>query len=219
VEILAAIAIIAILIGLLYVGAKYIGASSRGRKTQVLLKNLEGMLVEFQSRGGRMEILTDPYNGGGSNPTTGNRETMPHGSVEGELAYSNAQLTPALKRTQNVMAQLLTVPTNKSILNKLPPEVFMKDPSTNQAMYPPVLLDAWNSPILFAPGRGTLPPADVQWGVAGMYVTGDPNSPSKDNPSTWNAFFKPADGKGMFVSAGEDTDFSKGDDNLYSFEK
>jgi hypothetical protein len=135
-----------------------------------------------------MEILTDPYNGGGSNPTTGNRETMPHGSVEGELAYSNAQLTPALKRTQNVMAQLLTVPTNKSILNKLPPEVFMKDPSTNQAMYPPVLLDAWNSPILFAPGRGTLPPADVQWGVAGMYVTGDPNSPSKDNPSTWNAF-------------------------------
>lgn len=205
VEILATIAIIAILAGLLYLGAKHVGQSARSRSTQVTLKNLEGMLADFESSGGRMEILTDQYSG------LGNRETMPVGPVVDDFANSNASLNGAngpLKRTQNVMFQLMTLPANKAIINKLSTDVFLKDPITKLPMSPPVLLDAWNSPILFAPGRTSTTPGNNQWGVAGMV-----------NSVKAPQFFQPPDGKGVFVSAGPDTDFSKGDDNLYSFEK
>ncbi len=202
VEILAAVAIIAILAGLLYLGASQMGRAARERKTQVLLKSLEGMLADFESSGGRMEILTDQYNG------QGNREAMPAGPVADDFAYSNGALQPAIKRTQNVMFQLMTLPANRAIITKLPPEVFLKDPATKLPMSPPVLLDSWNSPILFAPGRTSTTPGNNQWGVIGM--TNSVKAPQ---------FFQPPNGKGVFVSAGPDTDFSKGDDNLYSFEK
>jgi prepilin-type N-terminal cleavage/methylation domain-containing protein len=203
VEILATLAIIAILVGLLYLGAKHIGQSARDRSTQVTLKTLEGLLADYEASGGRMEILTDQYNG------QGNLEVMPAGGVSDDLAYSNAALQPAIKRTQNVMFQLMTLPGNKSIITKLAPEAFLKDPATKLPMSPPILLDAWNSPILFAPGRTSTSPGNNQWGVSRM-VNSTAQAPQ---------FFQPPNGKGVFVSAGPDGDFSKGDDNLYSFEK
>jgi type II secretory pathway pseudopilin PulG len=220
VEILAAVAIIAILVGLLYKGAKYVGASSRARSTQVTLKTLENLLTEFETRGGRMEILNDQYSG------QGGQEIMPQGPVVDDFAFSNPQMNDPLKRTQQVMLQLMTVPENKSIIEKLPQELFLKDPATNLPAPGPILLDAWHSPILFAPGRASTGPGMNTWGAAGMFITNDPNSndPSKpdkgkSDPSIRKAFFKQPNGKGMFVSAGEDTDFSLGDDNLYTFEK
>lgn len=201
VEILVTLAIITVLAGLLYLGAKHVGQAARARKTEVLLKNLQGMLADFETSG-RMEILTDQYNG------QGNVEIMPAGAAMDDFAFSNGALQPALKRTQFVMLQLMSVPANKAIFNKLPDEVFLKDPSTHQAMSPPILLDAWNSPILFAPGRTTLAPGNAQWGVTGITVA-----------NVAGSNFRPADGKGVFVSAGPDADFSKGDDNLYSSEK
>lgn len=216
VEIMTAVAIIAILAGMLFLGAKHISASARAKKTLVLLKNLENMLTEFESRGGRMDNLTGQYN----KPPFNGQEIMPKGVVADDSAYSNTDLNAAngaLKHTQNVMLALTSVPENKAILDKLPPETFMKQQGSNQLVPGPILLDAWNSPILFAPGR--VSPDVANWGATGMYVTNDPKSPNKSDLSKWKASFQPADGKGLFISAGLDSDFSQGDDNLYSYEK
>jgi len=205
VEILAAVAIIAILVGLLFLGAKRVGASARNRKTQVTLKTLQGLLADFEAGGGRMDMITNLYSG------NANQEIMPQGVVADDFAASNPSLTAAngpLEHTRFVMLSLSSVPANKAILEKLPPEMFMKDPTTKLAMAGPILLDAWNSPILFAPGRPPNAAANAKWGASGMTIANQANS-----------VFQPPDGKGMFISAGEDTDFSKGDDNLYSYER
>jgi prepilin-type N-terminal cleavage/methylation domain-containing protein len=214
VEVLTTIGIIAVLAGLLFLGAKHIGASMREKRTRVVLKTLQSMLTEFESRGGHMEVINNQYAVTLNDPTTDQIETMPQGVVADDFAYDSAHtvmnpvIAPQLQRTQKVMLALSSVPENKSILDKLPSESFLKDPVTGQPFPGPILLDAWNAPILFAPGRA---PKGVKWGATGMTVTGDAKSP--------NAFFQPPDGKGMFISAGVDSDFSKGDDNLYSYEK
>ncbi len=70
----------------------------------------------------------------------------------------------------------------------------------------PVLLDGWGNPIIFVPG-GIL---GYQPGSAsGMLTAGGIQGTQVKSP----------DGRPFWASAGPDGDFSKGDDNLYSFEK
>jgi len=106
------------------------------------------------------------------------------------------------------MLALSSVPANKSILEKLPPEMFLKDPTTNLTMTGPILL-------MRGTARFCLLRADLRMQLSmrsgarrGMTIANQTNS-----------VFQPPDGKGMFISAGEDADFSKGDDNLYSHER
>jgi prepilin-type N-terminal cleavage/methylation domain-containing protein len=220
VEILTTVAIIAILVGLLFLGAKHVGASARAKRTEVTLKSLQGMLTEFESRGGRMDFINKLY------PNAPDlQETMPNQPpntvFQGDAAYDPSQMTinpalaPQLARTQAVMRALVSVPENKAILDKLMtnPDNYLKNPPLSaqpkQPLDGPILLDGWGSPILFAPGRmNTL---SKKWGATGLTIKGDPATP--------NASVQPPDGKGMFISAGPDSDFSKGDDNLYTYEK
>jgi len=62
----------------------------------------------------------------------------------------------------------------------------------------PVMLDAWGNPIIFVMG-----------GVLGAVNAGGQTAINVNSPD-----YHP-----FFASAGPDGDFSKGDDNLYSFEK
>jgi prepilin-type N-terminal cleavage/methylation domain-containing protein len=76
----------------------------------------------------------------------------------------------------------------------------------------PLLADAWGNPIIYVPYRlgtgnalnadGTIPAAQGILKVGGITFT-------QQSP----------DGRPFFASAGPDGDFSKGDDNIYSFEK
>lgn len=90
----------------------------------------------------------------------------------------------------------------------------------------PLLLDAWNNPILFVPasglrvrklnGEGKLDP--TKQGQTFVVVSPEglvtpPNLTSNTKGRLVRA------GKPFFVSAGPDGDFSTGDDNLYSFEE
>lgn len=218
VEILTVVAIIAILVGMLFLGARYVGASARSRKTLVMLKNLQSMLTEFESRGGKAGLLTRAYLNPPLAPASPNgQEVMPQGVFTGDNVYNSGKtdFNPAIKqqilRTQAVMVALASVPENKAILDKLTAQSdgYLLIPGKNQAFPGPILLDAWGSPILFAPGK--VDKLSPTWGATGLKITGDSSSP--------NASVQPPDGKGMFISAGPDGDFSQGDDNLYTYEK
>src|SRR6266516_2676394 len=54
VEVLTAVAIIAVLVALVFLAFKYVGASAKGNRTTVSLQNLKNMLTEFEHSGGRM---------------------------------------------------------------------------------------------------------------------------------------------------------------------
>ncbi|MGH7213995.1 MAG: hypothetical protein ACREIT_04460, partial [Tepidisphaeraceae bacterium] len=110
----------------------------------------------------------------------------------------------------------------------------------------PVILDAWSNPILFVPGGGLAdvltteaPAYDPGTPYAkSQVVRHTPSAPAGakeqsfralrsttgDEPGVagseddWAPAARSPDKRPFFASAGEDGDFSKGDDNLYSFE-
>jgi hypothetical protein len=86
----------------------------------------------------------------------------------------------------------------------------------------PILLDAWNNPIIFVPatglrvrrlnGKATIDPNEntqtfIDISPEGKVDYTDPAHPRVITP-----------GRPFFASAGEDGDFAKADDNIYSFQ-
>jgi type II secretory pathway pseudopilin PulG len=86
----------------------------------------------------------------------------------------------------------------------------------------PILLDGWNNPIIFVPSSGLR--VKLLAGERG-YNPADPNqdyiivSPEGHVTNQGTAgVYVDRPGRPFFASAGPDGDFTKGDDNLYSFE-
>jgi prepilin-type N-terminal cleavage/methylation domain-containing protein len=224
VEVLTAIAVIAILASLLLLGINHVSARAKIDRTRTVLQNLRGMMTEFEVKGGRMRMVDAPYLN--NNPwQTIDRETAPPGKMDEGKILNGAKLDevvtlPMFARTRTVTQALLSMPANQTVLNNLPADVRMKDPPAAGTVTAPVLLDGWHNPILYAPRRAKpvpnpssppsgAPPADstLKWGLQGLFV--------KSNPGQEH-YYEPADGKGVFVSAGPDGDFSTADDNIYS---
>jgi len=99
------------------------------------------------------------------------------------------------------MARLLAVPSNKKVLDSLPPDQVWR--TGNDV----ILLDGFRNPIIYVPRRGL---TRVNLGAIGE---------NKYPQATQNQTIAPAGGQPFFASAGEDGDFSKGDDNHYSYEQ
>lgn len=190
---------------LIVVGNPCAPSTSPEKKTQVLLRNLQGMLNDYELHEQTTAIA-------GIYADLRNVEIMPHGRVTADETNPNRQLDSAMKRTGAVMLDICSLSGNKSILSKLPPEVFMKEPGTNKFRAGPIFLDGWGRPILFAPGRTSTASGADRWGASGLRFT---NGEANRGISS----FQPPNGRGLFISAGPDGDFSTGDDNLYSFEK
>lgn len=84
----------------------------------------------------------------------------------------------------------------------------------------PVLLDGWGNPIIFVPG-GTLglPKGGNSLNADGTMPVGKGGMASGTGMGAlWTQASSP-NGRPFFASAGPDGDFSKADDNLYSYEK
>jgi prepilin-type N-terminal cleavage/methylation domain-containing protein len=89
----------------------------------------------------------------------------------------------------------------------------------------PILLDGWNNPIIFVPGTGlrvrrlngqkTLSPTDLSQ----TWIDISPEGKVKNLGSKTQLPVVTQPGRPFFASAGEDGDFSTGDDNIYSFEQ
>jgi prepilin-type N-terminal cleavage/methylation domain-containing protein len=104
-----------------------------------------------------------------------------------------------------------TIPTS-SAANEPPNTDYWLPEPTDLTI--PVPLDAWGNPILFVPwGLGSAKPIG-QLGT--MVAGGNSITMTSAGPyySTDHSSHRP-----FFASAGPDGDFSKGDDNIYSFEK
>jgi hypothetical protein len=101
---IAAIAVIAMLIGLIFTGSCPCGHSSREKKTRVVLKTLQGMLEEFEVRGGRTSLLNDQY------ASLGNQEMMPKGAVADDGTQPSSQLSAALQPAPTMISrQAMTI--------------------------------------------------------------------------------------------------------------
>lgn len=216
IELIIVISIIAILIGLLVVGLQYVGASSREKSTRVTLANLQSMLTELEITAGLGRLPAF-------------RSISAPGFVFED--QPDRDTSDAVIYTRDAMAILLAVPANQSAMGQLPPEQLFTIGST------PVLLDAWDNPIVFVspPNTDFSPSSTIDWddryGLTGVNIEGiapgvrivNPGGPDhpeyskypQDNPEGRQRLqhFRP-----FWVSAGPDGNFQTHDDNIYSFE-
>jgi prepilin-type N-terminal cleavage/methylation domain-containing protein len=200
IEILVVIGIIAALIAMLFLGFKYVGKSSRDNMSHTMLQNMRSMLTEYTTSGGTIDKLEDIYSPNYS-------VTAPTGSMEeGQTLRDNSI---AVNQTRTVMARLLAVPSNKKVLDSLPPDQVWR---TGNGV---VLLDGFHNPILYVPRRGL---TGVNLGKTGEQSFSNTNQ-TVVSPGARNLGSNVREGQPFFASAGEDGDFSKGDDNHYSYEQ
>jgi len=161
------------------------------------------MLTEYTTSGGNLDKLEDIY--------------APSDSVASPTAVAEGasdRNSTAVNQTRTIMARLLAIPSNKKVLDSLPADHVWR--TGNDV----VLLDGFGNPIIYVPRRGL---TGVNLGKTGEneYPQATKNrtiaSPGAKKLSTDDPPIML--GQPFFASAGEDGDFSKGDDNHYSFEQ
>ena len=125
---------------------------------------------------------------------------------------------PASARTQGVLATLLRLPTNQKAFDALPTESktgpvepagsllnLLTPTATTSPLAPPLLVDAFNHPILYVPPTG----------LTGMTYA-DGSTVTAGAPVGQARALVAADGASFWASAGPDGSFAAGDDNVYS---
>jgi type II secretory pathway pseudopilin PulG len=162
------------------------------------------------------------------------------GSLGGNLSeerYFNVRFASvAIVRTQMVVQRLLAVSANRSVWQQLPSGSFMGwnsrlappaglpgkalqfrqtrvGPGAKFAWSPPLLVDAWDNPIIYVPPAGMSGVTFAERPAVKRVVT---SVRVRDDYKAGDRFEPGA--VGFWASAGPDADFTKGDDNLYSFE-
>ena len=133
----------------------------------------------------------------------------------------------AVMRTWNVMYVLMRIPANRTVVQSIPSKRLL-EATPGQTPFPisqgAVLLDGWGNPIIFVPRGGIHvysknptnpggPPNVYLVRSTGTFLL-TPNGAttiSKDPPM--NGQERP-----FWASAGQDGDFTQGDDNVYSFQ-
>jgi hypothetical protein len=146
-------------------------------------------------------------------------------NVSGDKRYS----LDAVGNTQIVMQFLLRLPENNQSMTKLPSKQVhgtadaakgsppkLTPTSDERLIDPPIILDAWNNPVIFVGADGLAgvrfeSKADNQdYRVTSTgVVLGTGLADTATRSKSWRPFF---------ASAGPDGDFRTGDDNVYSFQ-
>ncbi|MGH7215408.1 MAG: type II secretion system protein, partial [Tepidisphaeraceae bacterium] len=143
IEILAVIAILAILGSLLYVALRQVGRSTKVNATRTMMENLRGMLAELDAT----TKLTGFPDGTLNAP----------GDVTDEQSVNDRTGDQCLF-TRVIIAKLTALPNNKTALGKLPPERLMTW-AIVPATPPP-----WGNGTTYTPGmRVRTTPPDRDW--------------------------------------------------------
>ena len=167
---------------------------------------------------------------------------VPAGPVTSEFSANGGirYKSDAVVNTQLIMQQLLSVPRNKEALSQIPAEQRMETLpggfahganegitfGTDRKPTTPIVLDAWQNPIIFVPGSG-LCGNDNTTADDAMWIGGERTNPVpadlkfvKVQQSGTNTVppIQAPDRRPFWASAGPDGDFRTADDNLYSFE-
>ena len=234
-EILIVIGIIILLVSIGVVAFNALDQSPKLTKT--MLGNLQAMLGEFQAMTDLRDQPQQVWRTGGQVPTSGNNAAslwreeaaiLPSpadengnvgGGTRGRFGWS------AVGNTQLVYRFLARVPNNKKVMTGLPSKHVMgmadaddkgnklqPGPASNRAIDPPLVLDAWNNPIIFVGSDGLV-------GVNLEARAGQQLRVTSTGILDASALPLPANRRPFFASAGPDGDFRTGDDNLYSFDQ
>lgn len=134
----------------------------------------------------------------------------------------------AVQRTLDVMYLLMRIPANQTVAQSVQSKRIMEPiPSSSTNTPPPnpitqgaVLLDGWGNPIIFVPREGLHvnikdnsqnPPVVMPYVVRSTGTFPTNSTGTNDPPMTGNE-------RPFWASAGQDGDFTQGEDNIYSFQ-
>jgi prepilin-type N-terminal cleavage/methylation domain-containing protein len=132
---------------------------------------------------------------------------------------NSARYSAAVTKTLDVMYVLMRIPANQTVVQSVQAKRIMEPipPGTtpNPVTQGVVLLDGWANPIIFVPRAGLhVNIKDPVTGSPVLYVirsTGSFAATSGDPAMTGNE-------RPFWASAGQDGDFTIGEDNVYSFQ-
>ncbi len=199
VEILVAIAVILVLLGIGIYGYRSMEDSASRKQTMANLASAAGLLKEMNSTGSysRIEGPNDP----GQPPpfhVSGAVATNP-----GDVNVAKTGRATVVGNSPRLMTILRSNPKIASMITALPSQALLSADPGQPPRTVPVLCDAWNNPLLLVPSGG-LQGVSVGGSTVTVTSSGQANSPA--NRAFW-------------ASAGPDGNFSTGDDNLYSFQQ
>lgn len=143
----------------------------------------------------------------------------PNGDM-GDKSGGGGRYLPAVQRTLDVMYVLMRIPANQTHMQAVQPkrqlEQWPKATSPNTIQQGNVLLDGWGNPIIFVPRGGLHVYIKDANGTPQPYIVRSngiqPVTGSQDPPLAGNE-------RPFFASAGQDGDFTQGEDNVYSFQE
>lgn len=271
IELLIAIGIIVVLVGMLLLGLKHMVGSASNSSSQIGLQNARSMMAELETRDSLTNQLGAIYPTYSTAPIPAPEfVTVDAYDSSSTIPQNNGRfLAPAVLRTQRVMAKLRAMPDNRELLAKMAPERLLRPQvgglaygqyilttplspkllTVSEQISPehghpdaPILVDAWNNPIIF------VPPAGLQvafpYDGAKQYAIGEvvgaaggpffrnlrgskgvaaaPGDDWEQLPPSFtatNGVVTSPDGRPFFASAGPDGNFQSPMDNLYSFEQ
>lgn len=249
IELMVAIAIMTILAGMILLGVKHMSNAAKVQATRVRLENLKSMLAEYELKTRLAQptgwtVAATGWTGVGGDfwkSWDGGTTAMPSPGNVGadmrsstwDIAWSSSSPLWASGKpsaiTEFAMAELAKIPSNAAAIGKLPASDFIQP---GPVTYRAAMLDGWRNPIIFVPAAGlggeTYDPAK-SYGE-GVRVASGGNiykciksctGTAPPNATYWtpSAIITAPNNRPFFASAGPDGDFSKGDDNLYSFEQ
>jgi prepilin-type N-terminal cleavage/methylation domain-containing protein len=248
IEVLVVIGIILVLVGMLVWGFRHVNATAAHKETVVELHVLKGMLADYESHNGLAGIeSTDaqvanppasqppakfPVYSDVNAPATPAvvqladlRYPPPNGASDMSDRSANqiARYTSAsVGNTRDIVSILARIPSNRTLLENLPPKRILEAPPNTIPLAIAkgvVLLDGWSDPIIFVP-RG------------GLHVLiKNPTNPSavgtdyivrSSGTFLANQLIKhplTESDRPFFASAGQDSDFTTGENNVYSFQE
>ena len=227
IEILVVIGIILILLGMVVLGFRHIDAVASKRDTIAELHVCRDLLTEYEKLNGNANIVSVVYPPTGAVPRSVLLTDVQVGGVSDMSDRSNNMgaryNSKAVNNTRLVMVDfLMRVPRNRTMVSSLPTKRILESPpnTTPYRIEQTIVLDGWGNPIIFVPPAGLVvnihdqsTNKDNSYCVrtTGTFPFKDQNSYNTQHP------LSRAD-RPFFAAAGQDGDFTKGEDNIYSFQ-
>lgn len=228
VEILVVLGIMAVLAAIAVTSMGRVLESQKRTETKGELANAKSMFADYDAATSlKVQPIGFSTGGGVTPPAELDFWTIPtrNPNARGGAIVPIQATDPMDTRTTQIVMGMITKTGNaKSTLSHLPKDSVRQLPliPAGNGLPPvdaaPILLDAWQNPIIFVPAAG----------LGGVTLNGKPGDASAVTriitsggtqasiPPTQSNLFPGA--RPFFASAGPDGSFVTGDDNLYSFE-